>query len=386
MPLQLGQTLAQYRLIEKIGQGGMGVVWKARDTSLERDAALKVLPDAYASDAARLERLAREARLLATLNHPNVASVFGLHETSTATGSVRFVAMELLSGESLGRRLGRGDLELREKIEAARQIAEALAAAHEHGVIHRDLKPANIQFEAEGRIKVLDFGLAKALKSTDGDDAAHDPNSPTVAAGDTATGVVMGTAAYMSPEQARGQAVDRRTDIWSFGCVLFEMLTGERAFDGDNVSDTIVQVLQGEPIWSRLPDDSPPSLVRLLRRCLEKNPNRRLHDMGDAILEIDEALGLHSGQVVEQPVSRAARIGRREIRRLFIGTLVVLAALVGWMLGRGFRSAVPMVGSVTRFTIDETAWWPFPGRDHPAVAVSPDGRRFVYLGMADGRL
>ncbi len=379
MSLHVGQRLSQYRLIEKIGQGGMGVVWRARDTVLERDAALKVLPDAVATDAAQLERLAREARLLATLNHPNVASVFGLHETNSATSSVRFVAMELLSGEDLGKRLARGDLELREKLEAARQVAEALAAAHDHGVIHRDLKPANIQLAADGRVKVLDFGLAKALVSAEGADSADgDSDSPTIVGPSTTTGVVMGTAAYMSPEQARGKPVDRRTDIWSFGCVLFEMLAAVRAFSGETVSDTIVQVLQGEPDWSRLPKETPPSVVRLLRRCLEKNPTRRLHDLGDAILEIDEALGPPSGQIPEQPAVQVPPIRRRRMPHFAIAIVVVLAALAGWAVGQRNRSPLGPAGPITRFTIDDSARWPRAGWDYPALAVSPDGRRIIY--------
>jgi serine/threonine-protein kinase len=263
----------------------MGVVWKAHDTTLGRDVAIKFLPDIFAGDIERLGRFEREARLLASLNHPNIAAVFGLH----AASGLRFLAMELVPGEDLATRLERdGALPVHEALEAARQVAEALEAAHENGVVHRDLKPANIEVTEDGRVKVLDFGLAKAFEA---DSRSGDLSlSPTITQRATQAGVILGTAAYMSPEQARGRSVDRRADIWAFGVVLFELLTGRRLFDGETVSDTIASVLKTDPDWNALPAATPAGVRRLLRRCLQRDPRRRLRDIGDARVEIEDAL------------------------------------------------------------------------------------------------
>jgi serine/threonine-protein kinase len=272
----------------------MGEVWRATDTRLGRDLALKLLPAALASDPDRLGRFEREARLLASLSHTHIAGLFTLEEATLESGAppVRFLAMELAEGQDLAERLKRGAIPVDEAIATARQIAEALEAAHEKGIVHRDLKPANVKVSAEGHVKVLDFGLAKAWSSegegaTDGTDGSQ---SPTLARTGTAAGLILGTAGYMSPEQARGKPVDKRADIWSFGVVLFEMLTGKRLFDGETVPDVLVAVLTREPQWNELPEGTPPSVRRLLRHCLERNPKNRQHDIADVRVVLDEAL------------------------------------------------------------------------------------------------
>ena len=284
--IEPGQILLHYRIVDKIGEGGMGVVWRAEDTTLGREIAIKVLPPDWAGDAERLERFEREARLLASLNHPNVATVHGLHEADTEEGPVRFIAMEYVPGEDLAARLEHGPINLELALRTARLIARGLEAAHAAGVVHRDLKPANIRMTPDGNIKVLDFGLAKGALS----EISGDPEmSPTLTSAGTMAGVVLGTAAYMSPEQAKGHAVDRRADIWAFGVVLYEMLTGAGAFRGDSIADTMASVLKLEPDFDRLPSDTPASIRRVLRRCLQKDPDRRLHSIADARIEIEDA-------------------------------------------------------------------------------------------------
>jgi hypothetical protein len=287
--MQPGVSLLHYRLAEKIGEGGMGEVWRATDTTLARDVAIKILPAEFAADAERLARFEREARLVASLNHPNIAGIYGLHES----GGVRFLAMELAPGEDLAQRLKKGNVPFSEAMEVAGQIAEALETAHEHGIVHRDLKPANIRLTPEGKVKVLDFGLAKALEnattSGPGRDAAM---SPTITSLGTVAGVILGTAAYMSPEQARGKPVDKRADIWAFGCVLYELLAGKLAFDGDTISDTMAAVLMREPDWTALPKSVPSRVRELTERCLRKDPKERLRDIGDARIELGATGGL----------------------------------------------------------------------------------------------
>jgi serine/threonine protein kinase/Tol biopolymer transport system component len=277
----IGTTLGRYRIGDTVGKGGMGTVYRARDTRLGREVAVKVLPDKLASDADRLARFEREARVLASLNHPNIATLFGLEEHEGR----RFLIMELVEGETLEKRLVRAAVPVHPALELARQIAAGLEAAHECGVIHRDLKPANIMVTPEGVVKVLDFGLAKALTPEQPESDPED--SPTLSAS-TSAGTILGTAPYMSPEQARGQAIDRRTDIWAFGCVLFEMLTGTRAFPGDTVTDVLVAVIEREPDWTLLPAAAPRRVVELLHKCLRKDPRRRFRDAGDAGLELEE--------------------------------------------------------------------------------------------------
>ena len=268
-------------MLALIGRGGMGEVYHARDLKLNRDVAIKVLPDHLARDRERLARLHREAQLLAALNHPHIAQIHGLEDS---TGVLALV-LELVEGPTVADRIKAGSLEIREALVIAKQIAEALEAAHEKGVIHRDLKPANIKLTENGAVKVLDFGLAKPLSA---DTTTADLSL--VTAEPTNAGIVLGTGAYMSPEQARGQAVDRRTDVWAFGCVLFEMLTGRRAFGGDTLSDTLASVLTSEPDWTAVPPAVPASVTRLMRRCVEKDLRRRLRDIGDARIEIEDAL------------------------------------------------------------------------------------------------
>src|SRR5262245_39401890 len=269
MAITIGQTLGSYQVLSLLGRGGMGEVYRARDTQLQRDVALKLLPDVFASDPERLARFQREAQVLAALNHPNIAHIYGLE----GAGTSRCIVMELVDGETLQERLKRGPIPVEEALAIAKQIAEALEAAHEKDIIHRHLKPANVKITRDGRVKVLDFGLAKAL---DKSPAPSDfSNSPTLSMAATNAGVILGTAAYMSPEQARGENTDARSDVFSFGCVLFEMLTGQQAFQGKTVSDVLAGVLRVDPDFTALPENPHPRLLELLHRCLCKSPKQR---------------------------------------------------------------------------------------------------------------
>ena len=282
MPIEAGQQLLHYRLIEKIGEGGMGVVWKAVDTTLDRRVAIKILPDSFAEDAERLARFEREAKLLASLNHPNIATIHGLQQhpsTSSGRGAMRFLVMELVDGLDLAQRLSTGAMPMEDALPVAAQLAVALECAHEQGVIHRDLKPANIKLTPDGKVKVLDFGLAKAIEPPRG--ASDSMMSPTMTSAGTVAGMILGTAAYMSPEQARGRSVDRRTDIWSFGAVLYECLSGSQLFAGETVSDTIAKILEREPDWDALPKETPDRIRELIRRCLEKKAEERFATVRD---------------------------------------------------------------------------------------------------------
>ncbi|MBK6404626.1 MAG: serine/threonine protein kinase [Holophagales bacterium] len=325
MTLVAGSRLGPYEINSPLGEGGMGIVYRATDSKLKREVAIKVLPEAFAEDADRLARFEREAQVLAQLQHPGIASIYGLEESS----GVRALVMELVEGEDLAERMKRGSVALEEAISIARQIAEALEAAHDKGIVHRDLKPANVKLTPEGTVKVLDFGLAKAMDPPAGSasaaDLARSPtlmNSPTMtAAHGTQLGVILGTAAYMAPEQARGSAVDKRADIWALGVVLYEMLTGRSLFAADTVSDTLAGVLRGEIDLAKLPAGTPPALRRLLRRCLERNPKNRLHDAADARLVLAD---LEAGVADEgadappdarpQPEARGRRLGPRRGR------------------------------------------------------------------------
>src|SRR5688572_5162415 len=278
--------LGAYKILAPLGAGGMGEVYRATDTKLDRNVAIKILPEAFAQDAERLARFKREAKTLASLNHPNIAAIYGIEESEGA----RALVMELVEGDDLSVHIARGPIALADALPIAKQIAEALEAAHEQGIIHRDLKPANIKVRANGTVKVLDFGLAKAMEPAAGSMADAMSSSTLTSPAMTQAGMILGTAAYMSPEQARGQAVDKRTDIWAFGCVLYEMLTGRVAFAGETVSDTIAAILGREPDWSVIPATTPPIVRRLLQRGLEKDPKRRLRDIGDARVELDDAL------------------------------------------------------------------------------------------------
>ena len=368
MTLQPGQPLLHYRLAGKIGAGGMGEVWKAVDTTLDREVAIKVLPQRFTADAERLARFEREAKLLASLNHPNIAGVYGLHETE----GLRFLAMELVEGEDLSVRLARGPVPLDDALDIARQVAEALEAAHECGIIHRDLKPANIQTTANGRVKVLDFGLAKALDPTVSTSGGGDPSfSPTLTSVGSAIGVVLGTAAYMSPEQARGKPVDRRADIWAFGVVLYEMLVGEQLFSGETVSDTLAAVLTREPDWNRLPSRTPTAIGRLLHRCLSRDPRMRLRDIGEARVLLESPAAVEESAAPSVPAQR--RPGALFATLALAG--IVAAAAAAWML-----KPVPTV-PVMRLSLASPVKDSGPREE---AQISPDGRRTAYL--AAGRL
>ncbi len=350
----------------------MGVVWKATDTTLGRDVAIKVLPAAFAGDPERMARFEREARLLASLNHPHIAAIYGVG----AVDGVRFLAMELVEGDDLAVRLSRGPLDVRETIDMARELAEALEAAHEKGIIHRDLKPANIKLNPEGQVKVLDFGLAKALDpdtpTASGSSAVS--MSPTLTSPMTAANVILGTAAYMSPEQARGKTVDRRADIWAFGCVVFECLTAKRPFPGETVSDTIAKILERDPDWTALPTTTPVRLRELLRRCLEKDAKKRLRDIGDARIELDEIIAqgvTPSGIAAAERASALARGGRGRTALTAAVAAVAAAAVVTTALYnaplRPVPKPVPMM-----VTIGAPAGMIMP--PIPASsAISPDG-------------
>ena len=287
MPLSIGTTIGPYQVLAPLGEGGMGEVYRARDRKLNRDVAIKILPDLFAADPDRLARFEREAQLLAALNHPNIAHIHGFEESPT-TG-VRALIMELVEGSTLAERIAAGPVSLDEALPIAREIAEALEAAHAQGIVHRDLKPANIKIDPGGTVKVLDFGLAKAMGP--GGSGGDLLNSPTITSpAMTHAGVILGTAAYMAPEQARGRAVDHRADIWAFGVVLFEMITGTRAFEGEEITDVLASVLKSEPKWAALPASAPAALRRLIRRCLERDPRRRLQAIGEARIQIDDLI------------------------------------------------------------------------------------------------
>ncbi|MEJ2722802.1 MAG: serine/threonine-protein kinase [bacterium] len=325
----IGKKLSHYEIVDKIGAGGMGEVFRARDMKLGRDVALKILPEVFATDSERLGRFEREATLLASLNHPNIAAIYGLEQS----GSHKFLVLELIEGEDLARRLARGPLPVEDALPIARQLCDALEAAHEQGVIHRDLKPGNVVVDADGNIKVLDFGLAKALDA-DASNVTDLSQSPTIVSGSTVHGVILGTAAYMSPEQARGKRVDRRADIWAFGCVLFEMLTGDQAFNGETVSDTLASVLVRDPEWDKLPKDTPKAIEQLLRRCLTKDPKQRLRDIGEARITIDAArggagIGTETVAPPSTPVKKTRPLVSWGIAAVFaVASLLSLAAYV----------------------------------------------------------
>jgi serine/threonine-protein kinase len=364
MALAPGTRLGVYSVTAQIGAGGMGEVYRATDTTLNRDVALKVLPDAFASDAERLARFQREAEVLASLNHPNIAAIHGLEEGD----GTRALVLELVEGPTLADRIKQGPIPLEEAVAIAKQIAEALEAAHEAGVIHRDLKPANVKVKDDGTVKVLDFGLAKALEGDTGSDPSE---SPTLTAAATQMGVIMGTAAYMSPEQAAGRTADKRSDIWSFGVVLFEMLSGQRLFTGETVSHVLGAVLQVEPKWDALPATTPEPLRKLLRRCLEKERKRRLRDIGDALTDLDEALTAQpTDERAVTPVTQPA--AWRQALPWVAGIAVggVITGLAVWSL------APTLTSPVSRFGIPISGLSVGAGLNTP-LALSPDGRTLV---------
>jgi len=377
LTLSPGTKLGPYEILAPIGAGGMGEVYRARDTRLGREVAVKVLPQAFARNADRMARFEREARLLAALNHPNIATIHGLEESS---GVVALV-MELVEGPTLADRIAGGPIPLDEALPIVSQVAAALESAHEKGIIHRDLKPANIKVKPDGGVKVLDFGLAKALEESP---AGLDPDkSPTISMAASMAGVVLGTAAYMSPEQARGKLLDKRTDIWAFGCVLFECLTGRRAFPGETATDTIAAVLEREPDWSALPEKTPTGVRRALRRCLQKDLQRRLRDIADARMEIEDALALLSSSVGAGAVSAAAgqatarpraAAWRRSLPITVAVLVLALASALIWSLLRA-PTTESAPAPVTRFKIILP---PNQQVEASALALSPDGRELVF--------
>jgi len=379
--LDRGARLGAYEILGTLGIGGMGEVFRARDTRLGRDVAVKVLPAAFVSDADRLGRFEREARVLAALNHPNIAAIYGIEEyeagVSGFSRTIRALVLELVEGETLADRLARGPLPVGDALRIARQLAEALEAAHEKGIVHRDLKPANIRITPNGTVKVLDFGLAKAI---DGDGSPAASQSPTVTVDRTQLGLIAGTPAYMSPEQARGQAVDKRADIWAFGCVLYEMLTGRCVFDGATPSDAIAAVLTGDPDWTALPATVPPTVRRLLRRCLEKDPRQRLRDIADAHDDFRD--GPEPAATIETAGHRRESLLKLRQRRaaavITAACLLALAVLVlaarTWQTDTGLRAEqfvlLPPDGMVFGGgALDRT----------PPLAISPDGEHLAFV-------
>jgi eukaryotic-like serine/threonine-protein kinase len=367
----IGKTLGHYRVGEQLGRGGMGEVYLADDLNLNRKVALKFLPDAFTGDPERMARFEREAKLLASLNHPNIAAIHGLEE---AEGK-RFLVLELVEGETLAQRLSKGPLSVEEALEVCRQIADGLEAAHVKGLIHRDLKPGNVMLTAEDKVKILDFGLAKALAGeTQSIDASQ---SPTLTDAMTQRGVILGTAAYMSPEQAKGKAVDKRADIWAFGCILFECLTGKRPFEGETITETLAAILKGEPNWQALPAIIPPNIRFVLRRCLEKDVSRRFHDTADVRIELEEA---NAAQPASEPI-------RARTSRALIATLIAISFVVGWVLaylwhrpiGRSETTATPTATHIEAPTEAISAF-------HHGFALSPDGQILIFSARTeDGR-
>ena len=364
MQLEPGSSLGSYEIVSPLGKGGMGEVYRARDSRLGREVAIKVLPAAFAEDDERLARFEREAKSLATFNHPNIATIHGFE----SEGEISFLVMELVDGEDLSERIARGPIPMDEAISLFLQIAEGLEAAHEKGIVHRDLKPANIKVNADGRVKILDFGLAKALERPAADKADLS-QSPTMTAVATMGGEIIGTAAYMSPEQASGKAVDRRTDIWSFGVCLYEALTGSRAFEGDHTASTLAAVLRDEVNLSRLSEATPPSLSRLVRRCLWRDPRGRLHDAADARLELSEA---QEELRVGLPLTgrTESNRGRLPVRAwIAVGALSLALGFTGWQALSGRSVLAPQEGPAS-MVVGPLAYRPPPGFA-PELALCP---------------
>ena len=390
LALIIGSRLGVYQITEQIGEGGMGQVYRATDTTLGRQVAIKVLPDAFASDPERLARFEREAKTLASLNHPYIASIYGFEKSS----GLHALVMELVDGDDLSWRIARGPIPLDEALPIAKQIAEALEAAHEQGIIHRDLKPANIKLRRDGTLKVLDFGLAKTIAPT-GVASPGVPESPTIMTpAMTQAGTILGTARYMSPEQARGKSVDKRTDIWAFGCVLYEMMTGHLAFSGETASDAVAAILGREPDWLALPAATPENVRRLLRRCLEKDPKRRVHDIADARIELDEALApsfapgyLTSTGLPASAVTNGARANARVRLGWITAGVAVAASVAALALVRAGVFDRPVVDArVYRSSIVLPEGTQIPADRGSAnlgpagrFALSPDGRRLAFV-------
>ena len=386
MAVSTGTRLGSYEFLTPIGAGGMGEVWKARDTKLGRDVALKILPELFASDPDRLSRFQREAQVLASLNHPNIAAIYGIEDFRSGGSSdplTKALVLELVDGPTLADRIVHGSIPIEEALPIAKQIAEALEAAHAQGIIHQDLKPANVKVKADGMVKVLDFGLAKLTGPPEGPDVTVSSTMTSPAL--TRMGVMLGTAAYMSPEQAKGRPVDNRADVWAFGCVLFEMLTGRRAFAGATVTETLAAVLERQPEWQALPRSIPAAIRRLLHRCLEKEPKNWLHAIADARLEIEDA-------------PRETTVASWHAPRPAVWLAVVAGCAaslgLGWLLG---ARSVPATVAVSRWLLDvrpATALLGASpgersefGRSRPsrtALALSPNGRTLAFTAQRDG--
>ena len=370
----IGKTLSHYKVIEKIDQGGMGEVYRAEDTNLSREVAIKVLPEQLTQDPQRLARFEREAKLLASLNHPNIAAIYGFEEAD----DVRFLVLELVPGETLAERVAKGPLPVEEALEVCRQIAEGVEAAHEKGVIHRDLKPANVKVTPEGKVKILDFGLAKAFEAEI--PAADISQSPTLTEEMTRAGVILGTAAYMSPEQAKGEAVDKRADIFAFGCVLYELLTGKRTFDGKTITETLAKILEGEPNWAALPDTTPLRIKELLQDCLQKEVRNRVHDVSQLRIQIKKAL---KEPVTASPTDVASAVQpTRRLWAMAVG-LVVLTAVVTGLAIWSLMWPSPELPPVTKFAITSSLTAALANTFDNDLAISPDGRHVLYRATAE---
>jgi len=371
MLLATGSRLGPYEILAPIGAGGMGEVYRARDAKLGRDVALKVLPEAFARDAERMARFQREAKVLASLNHPNIASIYGLEDS----GTTHALVMELVEGPTLADRIRSGPISIDEALRIAKQMCEAIEYAHDRGIVHRDLKPANVKVTSDDAVKILDFGLAKALE---GDASSIDiATSPTISRMATQAGVLLGTAAYMSPEQAKGKAVDRRADIWGFGCVLYEMLTGKMAFRGESVTDTLAAVIKEDPDWSLLPPATPIRVRVLLQRCLQKDPKQRLQAIGDARISLDEVLLGAPDPALAGAAGISAPLWRRALPWAIAALLFVTLAPIAFI---HFREKPPSAQAM-RFEI------PMPDKTNfgGALSVSPDGRKLAFIATdADG--
>jgi eukaryotic-like serine/threonine-protein kinase len=380
LSVTIGTQLGSYEITALLGKGGMGAVWRARDTKLKREVAIKILPDEFSRDHDRVIRFQREAEILASLNHTNIAGIFDLQE---ANGS-RFLVLELVEGETLADRIAKGALHVDEAQDIAKHICEALEAAHEKGIVHRDLKPANIKITPEGKVKILDFGLAKAIENSPANAALS--NSPTLSIAATQAGIILGTAAYMSPEQAKGKRVDKRADIWAFGVVLYEMLTGKMLFSGETVSETMAAVMLKEPDWNTLPKGTPLRLRELLRRCLVKDPRNRLRDIGDARLAIEEIVAqteADAGQVVIDPSTPLRQRGREWLAWIVAVAALLIGGSMFWYAAY-FRPAPKTDIGVVRFSVsppEKTKWG--IGPTAPYVSVSPDGRSVAFVTQTD---
>ena len=365
----IGKTLAHYEITSQLGKGGMGEVYQAKDRKLERDVAIKVLPEEFARDADRVSRFQREAKLLASLNHPNIAAIYGLE----ASGETNFLVLELVEGETLADRIKAGPIPVEESLKLALQIAEALEAAHEKGVIHRDLKPANIKVTPDGKVKVLDFGLAKAFSGEQAD--LNLSNSPTLSNAATQQGVILGTAAYMSPEQARGKTVDKRADIWAFGCVLYEMLTGQAAFQGEDVTEILASVVKASANLDLLPTNIHPRVREVLIRCLQKEQKRRYAAISEAQYEIEQTLADPSGVFVQPSAKEKPR---RQVRLgiPWFATAIVLSLILAGIAVWNFKPSEPR--QVTRLDYELPENHQLSNPTERVLAVSPDGRKLVY--------